>query len=72
MLANQYHECRRLCGRTGLTPKAYAAARRARKLEAELNSAGGTVTEAIYEAGFNSSSCKLGALATDGKASMRG
>ena len=39
---------------SGLTPKAYAAAHRAKKLRAELTS-GGTVTEAIYGAGFNSS-----------------
>lgn len=41
---------------TGLTPKAYANAYRARKLREELNAAAGTVTEAIYDAGFNSSS----------------
>lgn len=41
---------------TGLTPKAYASAYRARKLREELNTAGGTVTEAIYDAGFNSNS----------------
>jgi AraC family transcriptional regulator, regulatory protein of adaptative response / methylated-DNA-[protein]-cysteine methyltransferase len=39
---------------TGLTPKVYAAAHRAKKLRQELAS-GGTVTEAIYGAGFNSS-----------------
>ncbi|WEK02263.1 MAG: bifunctional DNA-binding transcriptional regulator/O6-methylguanine-DNA methyltransferase Ada [Candidatus Sphingomonas phytovorans] len=39
----------------GLTPKDYAAARRARKVRQEL-SAGTGVTEAIYGAGFNSSS----------------
>src|SRR5688572_17910558 len=39
---------------TGLTPKAYAAAHRASRLRRELTS-GGTVTEAIYGAGFNSS-----------------
>ncbi|WP_394789868.1 bifunctional DNA-binding transcriptional regulator/O6-methylguanine-DNA methyltransferase Ada [Rhodoferax sp.] len=40
---------------TGLTPKGYADAQRARKLRAQLGSSG-TVTEAIYSAGFNSSS----------------
>lgn len=40
---------------TGLTPKAYAAAARAQKLREELN-ATGSVTEAIYAAGFGSSS----------------
>lgn len=41
---------------TGLTPKAYAAAHRARRLRSELSAAGSTVTEAIYRAGFNSNS----------------
>jgi AraC family transcriptional regulator, regulatory protein of adaptative response / methylated-DNA-[protein]-cysteine methyltransferase len=39
---------------TGLTPKEYAAAHRAKKLRQGLAS-GNTVTEAIYDAGFNSS-----------------
>jgi AraC family transcriptional regulator of adaptative response/methylated-DNA-[protein]-cysteine methyltransferase len=39
---------------TGVTPKAYAAAHRGKRLRAELTQ-GGTVTEAIYGAGFNSS-----------------
>jgi AraC family transcriptional regulator of adaptative response/methylated-DNA-[protein]-cysteine methyltransferase len=39
---------------TGLTPKAYAAADRAKKVRRGLAS-GNTVTEAIYDAGFNSS-----------------
>jgi AraC family transcriptional regulator, regulatory protein of adaptative response / methylated-DNA-[protein]-cysteine methyltransferase len=39
---------------TGLTPKSYAAAQRARKVRLGLES-GGSVTEAMYEAGFNSS-----------------
>ena len=39
---------------TGLTPKEYAAAHRAKKVRRELASRG-TVTEAIYDAGFNSS-----------------
>ena len=38
---------------TGLTPKAYAAAHRAQKIRAQL-ARRGTVTEAIYGAGFNS------------------
>jgi AraC family transcriptional regulator of adaptative response/methylated-DNA-[protein]-cysteine methyltransferase len=38
---------------TGVTPKAYAAAHRMRRVRDEL-SRGKTVTEAIYEAGFNS------------------
>lgn len=39
---------------TGLTPKDYAAAQRAKKVRHGLAS-GNTVTEAIYDAGFNSS-----------------
>src|ERR1700709_2198562 len=39
---------------TGLTPKDYAAAARARRVREELDSAE-TVTTAIYDAGFNSS-----------------
>lgn len=40
---------------TGLTPRAYGAAHRAAKLRAALK-ADGTVTQAIYEAGYNASS----------------
>jgi AraC family transcriptional regulator, regulatory protein of adaptative response / methylated-DNA-[protein]-cysteine methyltransferase len=39
---------------TGVTPKAYAAAHRSKRVRAELTSGKGTVTEAIYGAGFNS------------------
>ena len=39
---------------TGVTPKAYADAHRARRVRGALTRTG-TVTEAIYEAGFNSS-----------------
>jgi AraC family transcriptional regulator of adaptative response/methylated-DNA-[protein]-cysteine methyltransferase len=39
---------------TGVTPKAYAAAHRAAKVRHELGS-GSSVTEAIYDAGYNSS-----------------
>ena len=38
---------------TGLTPKAYGAAHRARRMREELARAG-TVTDAIYDAGYNS------------------
>jgi len=38
---------------TGLTPKAYAAAHRARRMREEL-AGPGTVTDAIYSAGYNS------------------
>jgi AraC family transcriptional regulator of adaptative response/methylated-DNA-[protein]-cysteine methyltransferase len=40
---------------TGVTPRAYAAARRAERVAAGLRGAG-SVTEAIYEAGYNSAS----------------
>ncbi len=40
---------------TGLTPKAYADAHRARRVRDELARAGTSVTSAIYGAGFNSS-----------------
>lgn len=39
---------------TGVTPKAYAAARRAERVRAELAAPGTSVTSAIYGAGFNS------------------
>jgi AraC family transcriptional regulator of adaptative response/methylated-DNA-[protein]-cysteine methyltransferase len=41
---------------TGLTPKAYGAAHRARKVRAELADKKTSVTHAIYSAGFNSTS----------------
>ncbi|MBN9404576.1 MAG: bifunctional DNA-binding transcriptional regulator/O6-methylguanine-DNA methyltransferase Ada [Burkholderiales bacterium] len=41
---------------TGLTPKAYSVAWRARKLREELSSADASITDAIYGAGFNASS----------------
>ncbi|HEY2498368.1 MAG TPA: bifunctional DNA-binding transcriptional regulator/O6-methylguanine-DNA methyltransferase Ada [Candidatus Angelobacter sp.] len=40
---------------TGLTPKQYATAHRAKRLRSELSTSA-TVTEAIYRAGYNSSS----------------
>jgi AraC family transcriptional regulator of adaptative response/methylated-DNA-[protein]-cysteine methyltransferase len=50
-----YHFHRVFKAVTGLTPKAYADAHRARKLRTRLGR-GGSVTEAIYDAGFNSNS----------------
>jgi len=41
---------------SGLTPKAYASAVRARRLRDALNAVGGTITDAIYDAGFNANS----------------
>ncbi|PWL19169.1 bifunctional DNA-binding transcriptional regulator/O6-methylguanine-DNA methyltransferase Ada [Falsochrobactrum shanghaiense] len=43
-------------GLTGLTPKAYADAHRAGKMRAALKTPQTSVTEAIYDAGYNSSS----------------
>lgn len=39
---------------TGLTPKAYAAAHRSKRVRTELMNGDSTVTSAIYDAGFNS------------------
>ena len=41
---------------TGLTPRQWAAAHRARKVRTELQDMENTVTEAIYDAGFNANS----------------
>jgi AraC family transcriptional regulator of adaptative response/methylated-DNA-[protein]-cysteine methyltransferase len=48
-----YHFHRVFKSATGLTPKAYADAHRGKRVRDELKRAG-TVTEAIYSAGFNS------------------
>ncbi|WP_339487232.1 bifunctional DNA-binding transcriptional regulator/O6-methylguanine-DNA methyltransferase Ada [Pseudomonas sp. EL_65y_Pfl2_R95] len=50
-----YHFHRLFKAATGLTPKAYAAANRASKLRSQLQK-GGLVTDALYDAGFNTSS----------------
>ena len=50
-----YHFHRVFKAVTGVTPKAYAAGTRARRAADRLRTAG-TVTEAIYDAGYNSSS----------------
>jgi AraC family transcriptional regulator of adaptative response/methylated-DNA-[protein]-cysteine methyltransferase len=50
-----YHFHRVFKAETGLTPKAYASASRARRMRDELAEPT-TVTSALYEAGFNSSS----------------
>jgi AraC family transcriptional regulator, regulatory protein of adaptative response / methylated-DNA-[protein]-cysteine methyltransferase len=49
-----FHVHRMFKAVTGVTPRAYAAAHRARRVRGELKSRG-TVTEAIYGAGYNSS-----------------
>ena len=50
-----YHFHRVFKATTGVTPKAYATAHRAKRVRAELTRSN-TVTEAIYDAGFNSNS----------------
>lgn len=49
-----YHFHRLFKARTGLTPKGYANARRAARVRNQLHQ-GETVTNALYDAGFNSS-----------------
>jgi AraC family transcriptional regulator of adaptative response/methylated-DNA-[protein]-cysteine methyltransferase len=51
---SSYHLHRIFKAVTGLTPKAYAAAHRMKRVRAELDRSD-TVTEAIYQAGYNSS-----------------
>jgi AraC family transcriptional regulator, regulatory protein of adaptative response / methylated-DNA-[protein]-cysteine methyltransferase len=52
---SSFHFHRVFKAQTGLTPKAYASAARARRLRVGLG-AGSSVTNAIYDAGFNSNS----------------
>jgi AraC family transcriptional regulator of adaptative response/methylated-DNA-[protein]-cysteine methyltransferase len=49
-----YHFHRVFKAVTGVTPKAYAAANRTARVRQELQQHGKTVTDAIYDAGFNS------------------
>jgi AraC family transcriptional regulator of adaptative response/methylated-DNA-[protein]-cysteine methyltransferase len=52
-----FHLHRVFKAETGLTPKLYANAARARRVRQQLgNGEAGTVTQAVYDAGFNSSS----------------
>lgn len=51
-----YHFHRIFKAETGLTPKAYASAHRAKRLRSALQDPTTTVTQAIYDAGFNSNS----------------
>lgn len=51
-----FHFHRMFKAETGLTPKAYSSAYRARKLREELSSPEASITGAIYGAGFNSNS----------------
>jgi AraC family transcriptional regulator of adaptative response/methylated-DNA-[protein]-cysteine methyltransferase len=70
-----YHFHRVFKAVTGLTPRAYAAAHRTRRVRRELEKRSKSVTEAIYDAGFNSggrfyeaSSQLLGMTPTDYRA----
>jgi AraC family transcriptional regulator of adaptative response/methylated-DNA-[protein]-cysteine methyltransferase len=51
---SRFHFHRLFKAHTGITPRAYAAAHRAERVKREL-AQGASVTEAVYEAGFNSS-----------------
>lgn len=51
-----FHFHRIFKAETGVTPKAYAAAQRAQRLRDALSAPDASVTEAIYNAGFNASS----------------
>lgn len=70
-----YHFHRVFKAVTGVTPKAYAAAHRTARVRRELKKRSKTVTEAIYDAGFNSggrfyetSNQRLGMTPTDYRA----
>jgi AraC family transcriptional regulator of adaptative response/methylated-DNA-[protein]-cysteine methyltransferase len=52
---SRFHFHRRFKAETGVTPKAYGEAHRARRMAGALTESA-TVTEAIYQAGFNSNS----------------
>jgi AraC family transcriptional regulator of adaptative response/methylated-DNA-[protein]-cysteine methyltransferase len=75
---SRHHFHRVFKSATGVTPKAYAAAHRARKVRGGLTRSG-SITEAIYDAGFNSngrfyatSSELLGMTPTDFRAGGAG
>ena len=51
-----FHFHRLFKSETGLTPKEYSSAYRARKLREELTQPGASITDAIYDAGYNSNS----------------
>ena len=53
---SRFHFHRLFKAETGLTPKVYSSAYRARKLREELSSPDASITDAIYGAGFNSNS----------------
>lgn len=51
---SQFHFHRIFKAITGLTPKAYGAAHRSKRIQDELTKGKSSVTEVIYDAGFNS------------------
>lgn len=56
LAVSAFHLHRLFKAETGLTPKAYATAFRARRLRAHLEDGQRSVTDAIYDAGYNSNS----------------
>ncbi|MEB3901289.1 bifunctional DNA-binding transcriptional regulator/O6-methylguanine-DNA methyltransferase Ada [Pseudomonas putida] len=56
LAVSPFHLHRVFKAETGLTPKAYASAYRARRLRERLDDRASSVTEAIYDAGYNSNS----------------
>ncbi|MBH3375096.1 bifunctional DNA-binding transcriptional regulator/O6-methylguanine-DNA methyltransferase Ada [Pseudomonas juntendi] len=56
LAVSPYHLHRLFKAETGVTPKAYASAFRARRLRAHLEDARCSVTDAIYDAGYTSNS----------------
>ncbi|MGB5955927.1 bifunctional DNA-binding transcriptional regulator/O6-methylguanine-DNA methyltransferase Ada [Pseudomonas sp.] len=56
LAVSPFHLHRVFKAETGLTPKAYATAFRAQRLRAHLEDGQRSVTEAIYDAGYNSNS----------------
>lgn len=56
LAVSPFHLHRLFKAETGLTPKAYATAFRARRLRAHLEDGQRSVTDAIYDAGYNSNS----------------
>ncbi|WP_144967305.1 bifunctional DNA-binding transcriptional regulator/O6-methylguanine-DNA methyltransferase Ada [Pseudomonas sp. DE0010] len=56
LAVSPFHLHRLFKAQTGLTPKAYAEAFRAQRLRSSLGHEQGSVTDAIFEAGYNSSS----------------
>ncbi|WP_447742916.1 bifunctional DNA-binding transcriptional regulator/O6-methylguanine-DNA methyltransferase Ada [Pseudomonas laurentiana] len=56
LAVSPFHLHRLFKAETGVTPKAYATAFRARRLRAHLEDSQRSVTDAIYDAGYNSNS----------------